>query len=139
DASGNDLVGSVLTHAGKPGQAATAADDVAISQQLKIVVPGPAGSTYGGAVQIDGTTANDGKSTISVIDTNEGFADASVLLDSSFFAEYEWYGQPNPTPRTLAFRIGIQSTDWANSQAGFTASRSGESSWDLILVHLPER
>jgi nitrous oxidase accessory protein NosD len=85
---------------------------------------------------VDGTTGNSGKSNVSVINTATGFAPASDLL-SSFTAQYQWYGQPNPTSRTLAFKIGVQSAQWAASQSGFTATRSGESAWDLVLVHVP--
>jgi hypothetical protein len=131
-AAGVNLVGVNDTNAGKPGQVPTAADDIAIAQQIQFVA-GPAGSTYGGAVSIDGTSGNSGKSNFSVINTNTGF-DASANLLSTFDATYEWYGQPNPTSRTLAFKLGIQSTAWAASQSAFTAQRSGESAWDLVLV-----
>lgn len=135
-AAGVDLVGIASTHAGKPGQVPAAADDAAIATQIQFV-NGPSGSTYGGAVSVNGTSGNSGKSTISVVSPILGFAPANDLLDPSFFATYQWYGQPDPTSRTLAFRLGIQSTDWAASQSAFTAVRSGESVWDLILVHVP--
>lgn len=136
DASGNNLVGTNDTHAGKPGQSATASDDTAIESQIKFVA-GPSGSTYGGAVSIDGTSGNSGKSTISVINTGTGFGSGASLVTPAFSAQYEWYDQPNPTSRTLGFKIGVQSTAWAASQSGFTALRSGESAWDLVLVYLP--
>ncbi|MCC7083379.1 MAG: hypothetical protein IT427_00050 [Pirellulales bacterium] len=134
--SGTNLVGINSTHAGKPGQTPTAADDTAIASQIQFVA-GPNGSTYGGAVSIDGTSSNSGKSSISVIDTSSGFGTGASLLTSAFSAQYEWYGQPNLTTRSLAFKIGIQSKSWASSQASFTATRSGESVWDLVLVHVP--
>lgn len=140
-ASGADLVGTNSTHAGKPGQTPTAADDTAIAQQIQFVA-GPSGSTYGGAVSFNGTSGNPGKSTISAINLS-GFDDASNLVgnSSTFSATYQWYGQPNPTTRTLGFRLGFQSTAWGTgpgqSQNGFTATRSGESAWDLILTHVP--
>jgi len=67
-----------------------------------------------------------------------GFAPASDLVGGSFTATYQWYMQPNPTVRTLAFRIGVQSAQWAASQSGYTATRSGESAWDLCLVRIQE-
>ena len=66
DAAGANLVGINNTNAGKPGQVPTAADDTAIAAQIQFVA-GPAGSTYGGAVSIDGTASNSGKSNISTI------------------------------------------------------------------------
>jgi hypothetical protein len=137
DALGANLVGINYTNAPKPGQTPTAADDTAIAQQIQFV-PGPAGSTYGGAVSIDGTSSNSGKSNFSVVDTVSGFGAAGDLLNT-FAATYEWQGSGPPlfTSRTLGFKLGIQSTDWAASQASFTAQRSGESAWDLVLVHVP--
>ena len=136
NASGVDLVGVNDTNAGKPGQTPTSADDTAIAQQIQFV-SGPAGSTYGGALSLDGTISNSGKSNFSVISPTAGFAPAGDLL-SSFSATYEWYGMPDPTSRTVAFKIGIQSTEWGTgageSQNAFTATRSGESAWDLVLV-----
>lgn len=136
DASGNNLVGINNTNAGKPGQVPTAADDTAIASQIQFVA-GPSGSTYGGAVSIDGTSGNSGKSNISVINPTTGYGSGGSLLNPAFSAAYQWYGQPNPTSRTLAFKIGVQSASWALSQAGFTAQRSGESIWDLVLVYVP--
>jgi hypothetical protein len=138
-AAGTNLVGIDNTNAGRPGQTPTAADDLAIAAQIQFV-DGPAGSTYGGAVSIDGTSNNNGKSNISVIDPVNGYGTgASLLVD--FEAQYEWYGQPNPTTRTLAFKLGVQSSSWGTgvgqSQNGFIATRSGESVWDLVLVHVP--
>jgi hypothetical protein len=139
DATGVDLVGTNNTHAGDPAVVPSAAHDTAIANQIKFVA-GPAGSTYGGAVSIDGTSGNSGKSNFSVINPATGFDAASNLL-TTFNATYQWYGQPNPTTRTLAFKLGIQSTEWGTgageSQNGFTAQRSGESVWDLVLVHVP--
>jgi hypothetical protein len=138
-ATGINLVGINNTHAGKPGQTPTAADDVSIASQIQFV-DGPSGSTYGGAVSINGTNSNNGKSNISVISPVTGFDAGSNLL-TTFTATYQWYGQPNPLTRTLVFKLGIQSTSWGTdsgqSQNGFTATRSGESVWDLLLVHLP--
>src|SRR5688500_353439 len=65
-AAGLNLVGTNYTNAPRPGQTPTAADDAAIATQIQFVA-GPAGSTYGGAVSIDGTSGNSGKSNISVI------------------------------------------------------------------------
>src|SRR5687767_911074 len=49
--SGVNLVGVNSTMHGKPGQTATAADDLAIANQLQFVA-GPPNGTYGGAVKI---------------------------------------------------------------------------------------
>ncbi|MBX3423492.1 MAG: VCBS domain-containing protein [Pirellulaceae bacterium] len=136
DIAGSDLVGSLLTNAGDVGVTPSTAHDQAILQQVRIV-NAPAGSAFPGALLVDGTSSNSGKSTASVVDTASGFAPASDLVQPEFGATYSWYGQPDPTSRTVAFRIGVQSAAWAISQASFTATRSGESAWDLVLVHVP--
>jgi hypothetical protein len=133
--AGTDLVSPTLTHAGKPGQAPSAGDDAAINSQLSFQ-DAPLGSSYGGALRISGTTSNSGKSTISVLDLATGFAPASDLLLGSFAAQYRWYEDTSLSARTLALRFGIQSTNFAASQNLFTPIRSGESAWDLVLVHL---
>lgn len=133
--SGTDLVGLTRTLYGKPGQTPTAADDITIDQQLQFVA-GPAGGLYGGTVKIIAPSGyNSAKSTISTVNLG-GFAAASDLVGGSFSATYKWYVEKVSTWRSVAFRIGIQSTQWTASQTGFTATRSGEQTWDLILVNL---
>jgi len=80
------------------------------------------------------------KSTLSIIDTGTGFAASSILGDPSFSATYRW--QNNDTVVAgPAMKFGIQSTEFGTSagesQNGFSASRSGEATWDLILVFDP--
>ena len=139
NASGVNLVGITNTNDPAPGSTPTAADDAAIASQLQFTTA-PSGATFYGAVKIDGTTSNSGKSNLSTISPITGFAPSSDLLLPSFFAVYNWYKQPNPTSRTLAFKLGIQSANWGTgggqSQNGFTATRSGESVWDLVLVNV---
>ena len=133
--TGVDLVGVNSTQFGKPGQIPSYADDAAIADQLQFV-EGPAGGLYGGAVKIIAPVgANSAKSTISTVKLT-GFAPASDLVGGSFNAAYKWYVEKVSTWRTVAFRIGVQSTQWTTSQTGFTATRSGEQTWDLILVYL---
>ncbi|MBK8923804.1 MAG: hypothetical protein IPM81_20340 [Saprospirales bacterium] len=42
---------------------------------------------------------------------------------------------PNPTSRTVAFRLGIQSAQWAASKPVSWQSERGQT-WDLILVNV---
>jgi hypothetical protein len=139
--SGVNLVGITNTNAPRPGQTPTGADDLAIEQQIQFVA-GPAGATYGGgAVKIETGTSGSSKSNFSVVDAASGFADASDLVDPSFNVNYQFYKENLGNGSTLAFKLGIQSTDWGtgvgDSQETFVATRSGESAWDLVLVHVP--
>ncbi len=127
-----DMVGTISTHAGDAAITPTTADDLAIAQQLKFVSTGAfPGATYGGAVSLSGTTSNNGKTSISKIDTTTGLAAGSALIDSGFSASYQWLSQGT---RTSPLKFGVQSTVFGVSQNAFTAQRSGESAWDLILV-----
>jgi hypothetical protein len=124
--STTDLVGTNYTHAGKPGQTPTAADDAAIAERIQFVSDAPGGVD---ALKLSWTNAS-GKATLSTINTGSGFATGD--WQSGFFADLRMYRETN-TNTTL--KIGIQSTQWAQSQLGFTAIRSGESVWDLDLVY----
>ncbi len=128
NATGANLVGSTLTHYGKPGQTPTAVDDIAIAQQISFD-GGPNGI---GALKMNKTSTSGGysKCTMSKIDEN-GFATGDSWLNT-FFCNYRYY--TNSSAEFTVPKIGIQTTAWSSSQTGFTAQRSGESAWDIILV-----
>ncbi len=113
------------TYVRKSGRAPTLTDDAAIASQIQFVL-GPAGSTYGDAVRIDGTVSNNGKSSFSVLNTSFGFAAGPKLL-LALYRTYETFKERTASRSTLAFQLGIQLSDWSASQAGFTAQRSDES------------
>ncbi len=125
---GNDLVGITKTLYGKPGQTPTAQDDNMIAQQISF----SGGPNNVGALKMDKTSVSGGysKCTISKVDLS-GFAIDDSWLNS-FFCTYRYY--TNSSAEVTVPKIGIQSTAWVTSQTGFTAQRSGESVWDLILV-----
>ncbi len=129
-ATGANLVGTNYTHYGKPGQAGTAADDAAIADAIQFVDTAPGGQN-GLRLEKNSTSPGMGKTSLSKINT-DGFAWASGWLDG-FYANYNYY--TNTTAETAVLKIGIQSSLWDQSQAGFTAQRSGESAWDFVLVH----
>ncbi|WP_309380695.1 beta strand repeat-containing protein [Cerasicoccus frondis] len=114
-------------------------DPTQVSNQLNwINYLGSAGNL--GGIQIDTSSSGSQKSTLSVVDASTGFAAASVLQDPSFSANYVW--QNNDTVVAgPALKFGVQSTEFGSgsgeSQNGFSAVRSGESVWDLILVFDP--
>ena len=135
--NGVDLVGINYTHAGKPGQTPTAADDATIAQQIKFIGNAPAANgPYGtNALELTfGTGTGSGKATLSTINTGTGFATGD--WSSGFFANFGLYCA---TYTNTTLKIGIQSPSWGTgvgqSQNGFTATRSGESSFDLILTY----
>lgn len=67
----------------------------------------PTGTLNGnGAVRLDGTSTNSGKSDIGLLDAG-GMASASALLDRLFTASYRSYSDPNSTLRTVSFGIAV--------------------------------
>lgn len=89
-----------------------------------------------GGVALTGTSTGGGKSTISVVNTGAGLADSASALGENFSAIYRWQNT-DTVAAGVSFKIGVQSTAWSASQSGFTASRSGEATWDLLLVYDP--
>lgn len=98
-----------------------AANPTQINAQIKFVGEGqavpdaaganpdatPTGTLNGqGAVRLDGTNTNSGKSDIGLMDAS-GMAAASALLDRLFTASYRSYSDPNPTLRTVSFGIAV--------------------------------
>ena len=128
DSTGTGLVGLTNTHYGIPGQIPTAADDTAIDQQILFVPDAPGSIEALKFVKNSGSGM--GKDTISIIDET-GFATGSTW-PGVFYARYPYYTET--TNEAPVIKIGIQSALWSQSQSGFTAIRSGESAWDLILV-----
>lgn len=129
NSAGVGLVGLTHTHYGIPGQLPTAADDVAIETQILFVPDAPGSIEALKFVKNSGTGL--GKDSISIINENPGFATGDSWR-STFFARYPYY--TDTTNEAPVIKIGIQSSLWSQSQSGFTATKSGESAWDLILV-----
>jgi|GEM_PF-5302465 len=135
NAHGVDLVGVNYTHYGKPGQTPTAADDAAIADQIKFPCDGPGGTP---ALELTKQSVGGGfsKCTLSTVNL-AGFASGDWR--SGFTAKWRYYTTSNAEAGTL--KIGVQSTLWGTgpgqSQNGFTAIRSGEQTWDIVLVAWP--
>lgn len=67
----------------------------------------PTGSLNGlGAVRLDGTSGNSGKSDIGLYNAN-GFAAASALLASDFELAYRAFSDPNTTLRTVGLGLAV--------------------------------
>lgn len=138
DSTGANLIGENYTHA--PAGAWNEGDDALIANQIFWrTLDGSRGGL--GGVSFTGTDAVGGKSTLSIIEPGDtGFGAVSDLLDEYFRAEYRFKKETALTPG-VGFKIGIQSTAWGidagQSQEGFSAIRSGEPVWDLLLVYDP--
>ncbi|MET0261393.1 MAG: hypothetical protein ABW223_00745, partial [Rariglobus sp.] len=121
------------THA--PGSAGTLNESAVASQIDWKNTIGSLGNL--GGVTLTGTSTGNGKSTLSAVDASSGLASSATALGAGFSAVYRWQNT-DTVPSGISFKIGIQSTQWAASQGvNYTAGRSGESSWDLLLVFDP--
>ncbi len=138
DSGGNNLIGVDFTHA--PASAPVAGDDALIGNQIHWQnLVGTRGGL--GGVSLTGTPNAGGKSTLSAIQTTAGgFGEAATVLGEDFAGTYRFKKEVASTPG-IGFKIGIQSTAWGTdagqSQNNFSAVRSGEPVWDLILVYEP--
>jgi hypothetical protein len=129
-----DLVGLNYTHYPKPGQTPTVADDAVIAQQIQFLYQGP---ELVSCLMMSKASVSGGYSKCTLSEVNEsGFATGGSWV-TGFFANYRYY--TNSTGEAPALKLGIQSTLWGtgagqSQQSPFTAQRSGEPIWDLILV-----
>lgn len=130
NAAGTNIINSTTN---APFSGATL-DPVGVSAQIdwRNMTLGSRGNL--GGVFLDGTSGAGGKSTLSVVDA--GGLSAASALTAGFAASYRWQNNDTAVPG-VAFKIGIQSTQWPASQGSYGQTRSGESVWDLLLVYDP--
>lgn len=114
----------------------TTLDPFAVGQQIDWLNKS---TTFGnlGGVRFDPTANAGGKATLSTVNTTTGFGRlGTVAAGSDFGITYAWSRDANLTPG-VSFRLGVQTANYADAQDSFTATRSGEAGWDLILVYDP--
>lgn len=117
----------------------TSLGDTGIAQRIVWETPSFASPNGLGALKLSTLTPagaarkSSGKATLSLINTDTGFAPASSLTESGFYGSLTYY---NPAAAQLALRINVQSSQWTQSQTGYSASIIGESTWDLALVYV---
>lgn len=130
--SGTNIV-NATTHA--PASGATLDADTVATRLDWAQQAGSFGNL--GGLRINSTTSASGKATISVADASAGFGQADdVFTADDFGVIYRWQ-RDSAAAAGLLFRMGLQTASFATSTQGFTAQRSGEGDWDLILVYDP--
>ena len=93
----------------------------------------PTGSSGGlGAVRLDGTSTNNGKSDIGLYNAN-GFAAASALLASDFEVSYRAFSDPNPTLRTVGLGLAVSNGLSNCGSAGTAACYYTFSHYDPLI------
>lgn len=140
-ANGTDLVGTDYTRFGKPGQTPTTADDAALAERMYFTQDGGSPNGLGGLTFVlDSAPGKASKSTLA-LSREGGFGAASQLVAGGFSATYAWRQDPAISATRMVFRFGLQTSHYhagsGGSQEGFTATRTGESEWDVILVYVP--
>lgn len=129
----NELLGLTSSH---PSYGVgTAEDDLLIAQRIVWETPANNAPNGLGALHLSTLTPStgrlsNGKATLSLVNATTGFAAASTLTDSNFYASLTYY---NPANAQLALRIDVQSTLWTGPQP---TNILGENTWDLALVYV---
>lgn len=127
--TGADLVGATLTHYPKAGQTPTAADDTAIRAQVGFV----AAYQGRGALMLSKSGPGFSKSQVSKVNP-AGYVSGDWRTGFSLAYDYATTSTAElPVPK-LGIRSALWGTGAGESQAAFSAVRSGESAWDLVLV-----
>ncbi len=129
----NELLGLTSSH---PSYGTgSAEDDLLIADRIKWETPALNAPNGLGALHLSTLTPStgrlsSGKATLSLMNATSGFAAASTLTNSNFYASLTYY---NPANKQLALRINVQSTLWTGAQP---TNILGENTWDLALVYV---
>ncbi len=132
----NELLGLTSSH---PSYGTgSAEDDLLIADRIKWETPALNAPNGLGALHLSTLTPStgrlsSGKATLSLVNATSGFAAASTLTNSNFYASLTYY---NPANKQLALRINVQSTLWTGAQP---TNILGENTWDLALVYVGKR
>lgn len=133
-AAGTNLISTLLTDAPESG-VGVAAHDVEIMRQIAFgAAPGvvPAG-TWPGAVHLAIGASGSGKSQISHRkDDGVGHFPGSAM-GPAFTAEYSWMGDGTVSV-TTSLKFAFKTADFGSTGA---SSRTGENSWDKVLIYEP--
>lgn len=135
----NDLVGPKSSQLAWPAKKPVASDDAVIASMIRfedVKRGAPEGATLDGAVLLatpeGGSVPLTGKVTISVVDTDKGFASGEWHKD--FSATYRWFG----VTQAPLLKIAVRSPKWGGgegqSQHNHKLVRTGDGSFDLVLV-----
>lgn len=129
----NELLGLTSSHSAYG--TGSAEDDLLIAQRIAWETPALNAPNGLGALHLSTLTPStgrlsSGKATLSLVDASTGFAAASVLTSSNFYASLTYY---NPANKQLALRINVQSTLWTGA---LPTNILGENTWDLALVYV---
>lgn len=109
--------------------APSTADDALIAEQIKF------GDFYagssGGVMILDGTTANQGKSSVRFYGDGTGIGS----LNSSFTSSFRWYMEPYPTSRTLGLNLLVVGTNNLTYSLSWVGSGSVMNAWNEFSVN----
>ena len=126
----NGLVSSYPPYFG--GAPGTSINDAAIAAQI-IFGNMYTGSTDGfGVLQLDGTTANTGKSSVKYYNPS-GIAPGSAL--ASFTSTFRWYMDPYATSRTVGLSLMVVGSNSVVYSLAYVGEGAAMNSWNTFTVN----
>jgi hypothetical protein len=132
--AGTNLIG--LTSTDAPEGPGSALHDAEIRKQIQFLpaaalpVAAPNGTNQAGALHLEIANSGSGKSQVSVRDN---FGYGSNIFTTTLDINYTWLGM-GPSAITTSFKLGVQTADFGSVSV---SSRTGENSWDKVLVYEP--
>ncbi len=109
----------------------SAANDVAIAQQLYFTDTGSASGGGEGVMVVDGTSSNSGKTSVRYYGNGTGLGQ----LDGSFTSTFRWYMDPYSTSRTIAMNFLLIGTDGKAYSMSYVGEGAASSAWNTFSVN----
>ena len=111
--------------------AASTANDALIAQQLYFTDTGSAaGGESGGVMVMDGTTANNGKTSVRYYGNGSGIG----ALNSSFTSSFRWYMDPYSTSRTVALNVIVLGNNGLVYSLSWLGTGAQANAWNTFSV-----
>ena len=111
--------------------APSTASDALIAQQLYFTDSGSASGGGSGVMVMDGTSANNGKTSVRYYGNGTGIG----TLNSSFTSTFRWYMDPYPTSRTVALNLSVVGSDAKIYSLSWLGTGAQMNAWNTFSVN----
>jgi hypothetical protein len=111
--------------------APSTASDALIAQQLYFTDSGSASGGGSGVMVMDGTSANNGKTSVRFYGNGTGIG----TLNSSFTSTFRWYMDPYPTSRTVALNLSVVGSNGLSYSMSWLGTGAEMNAWNTFSVN----
>jgi hypothetical protein len=111
--------------------APSTASDALIAEQLYFTDSGSASGGGSGVMVMDGTSANNGKTSVRYYGNGTGIG----TLNSSFTSTFRWYMDPYPTSRTVALNLSVVGSDAKIYSLSWLGTGAQMNAWNTFSVN----